>query len=248
MESVTYHDVKEYSIVWGEHSLHSWELRPTGGPSVRNCTAVLLHGAGHAESARVRPLAEALARRGVRSIGLDFVGHGRTGGSLLGSSLDDRLQQAMAAIDTLAPDDELIICGFSMSGHTALRLTSSTNVVALGLFCPAVYSAAAERLPFGPQFSTEIRKLNSWKDSPALDAAAHFQGRAAICIGQQDNVIPWAVIENITSNLRRNSSKARLEIIGQVGHQIAAWMSADIVSTDSIAIYLTEGLVRLSAE
>ncbi|MGV9834285.1 alpha/beta hydrolase [Nocardia niigatensis] len=239
MANATTPVISDHAIEWKRNTLYAWEMYPASGPVAQHCTAVLLHGAGRADSSRVHPLAEAFARRGVRSVGLDFVGHGRTGGSLLGSSLDDRLEQALAVVDSLAANDSLIICGFSMSGHTTLRLTCSANVLAIGLFCPAVYSAAAEPLPFGPQFSSAIRTENSWIDSPALKAATLFRGRAAICIGQKDDVIPWPVVEHITSSLRQNSSELRLDVLGLVGHQIGTWMADNPSAADSMAAYLT---------
>jgi pimeloyl-ACP methyl ester carboxylesterase len=169
-------------------TLHSTYF-PTNTPGQGRAVAVILHGAGQSDSTRHQRLAEHFIDKGVSIISLDFVGHGKTGGNVGDNNLAKRTLHALAVIkhwtDETTP---LILCGFSMSGHTTLRLSAllGTRVKSLGLFCPAVYAAEAEEIHFGQPFTAIIRRPESWRSSLALQDAYDFRGRAAIIVGTED--------------------------------------------------------------
>jgi len=73
----------------------------------------------------VRPLAEALGRRGCSVLAPTLAGHGASLRDLAGSGWRDWLRSAEAALDTLQASvggAPVAICGFSMGGLLALRL------------------------------------------------------------------------------------------------------------------------------
>lgn len=230
--------MEECELALNDKTFHSWRLSTgTAGKTV----AVLLHGAGTSDSTRAVSLAEDFAAAGIPVVSLDFFGHGKTGGELAQTSLTERINQAETAITFWTkPDDTLIICGFSMSGHVVLRLTESLGdrVQSIGLFCPAVYAKEAEDVPFGPAFSEIIRRPHSWQNSLALEVAAKFKGRALIFISADDEVIPWPVVAEIASRLRISASDVRLQLVRGARHQLMQWLASQPEHRKSIVNYL----------
>lgn len=166
-----------------------WLIDGNGAPQ-----ALLLHGGGTSSSAGLQPLREHLRDQGIASTAFDFIGHGRTGGVLIGSSLAERLAQVEAVMQAtgLTPGSSGII-GFSMGGHIAALAAGKHGFAACGLVIPAAYAAAAAELPFGPAFSAAIRRPESWRDSDAFTALSAFRGRVQIVSAELDAVVPAAI-------------------------------------------------------
>ena len=189
------------------------------GPAV-----VMLHGAGGASSDRLRPLAMPFLNIGSQVISFDFPGHGKSGQPSAARSLESRFAIAREVVLAKVPSRHaLVLMGFSMSAHTTLRLTQllGPKVAGIALMCPAVYSPAAEVVPFGAEFSAVIREEGSWRSSPAFEWASEFRGRALVMIGSEDAVIPWEVVEGLMRSLRLRASRTRLEVVRGADHQLA---------------------------
>lgn len=217
-----------YTLPWETHQLYTWCLEPAtrleDAPTI-----ILMHGAGTADSTRTEGLAETYAGHGVRVISFDFVGHGKTGGAMRDMTLRLRTEVAKVVIDhwTVA-NEQLILSGASMSGHTALRLTDilGDRVTALALMAPAIYAAAAEEVLFTEEFSNIIRTENSWQDSLALRNAEAFMGKVHILLGADDPVIPWGVAQHLLTTFRTNASEVRFDMVRGPGHGVSGWQSA----------------------
>lgn len=230
------HQLRESYIKIDDQELYSSYLKASA-PRVDRLTAVIMHGAGQASSSRYTQLAQEFADKGLSVILLDFIGHGKTGGNIADNSLRKRTVHALAAIEYWTNNSTpLVLCGFSMSGHTALRTASilGDRVKSLGLFCPAVYAAESEILAFGPTFTNLIRTPGSWHNSPALKDAAHFTGRATIIIGDEDEVIPSEVIASLEQELKKSASQLNIELLPGATHQIAKWLAAHEAKSRSI--------------
>ena len=160
------------------------------------CNAVVLHGAGQSSRERFARLRRSLYNKGMPSVSFDFIGHGETGGSLLGSTLHSRTEQASAVIQH-AGREPLTLIAASMSGYTAIKLLKFFAVEHLILLVPAVYTHRAYDIPFGSAFSTAIRKPGSWRDSDAFRILPAFKGNLLIIAAESDDVIPREVIERI---------------------------------------------------
>lgn len=234
------HLLQETRLEITEQSVHSTFLQ-AAKPRADGLTAVILHGAGQSDSSRHALLASFFADAGISVVSLDFVGHGKTGGDMKASSLALRTRHAAQAIDHWAPDKPLILCGFSMSGHTVLRLAAqlANRVQSIGLFCPATYAAKAEDLAFGPSFTETIRQPESWRTSLALRDAAHFTGKAAVVIGAKDNVIPWDVVVATVTALKTGAKETRLEILSDADHRLALWLGEHQSFGQDIVRYLS---------
>ena len=64
--------------------------------------------------------------------------------------------------------------------YNAIRLTQTHEVASLILIVPGIYTPSAYTLPFGPQFSSAIRRERSWEDSDAWDMLAQYRGRLLV--------------------------------------------------------------------
>ena len=167
------------------------------------CRAVVLHGAGKSSRRRFSRLRQALHERGVPTAAFDFIGHGETGGDLIGSSLQSRTEQAAAVIQKVG-QEPLALLGASMGAYTAIKLTERFRVEHLILLVPAVYTARAYALPFGPDFSSAIRKPKSWRDSDAWDLLGRFRGNLLVFAAEEDAVIPFEVVKRIYGSARQS--------------------------------------------
>lgn len=188
---------------------------------------VVLHGAGKSSRMRFTRLRRALNERGIPTVAFDFVGHGETGGELIGSSLHDRTEQA-AAVIRKAAEEPLTLIGASMSGHTAIKLTEMFRVDHLVLLVPAVYTARAYRLPFGPVFQSTIRVPGSWKDSDAWDILSNFQGNLLVIAAEDDPVIPKEVVERIYGSAKK--ARRRLLHVVPGSHHIGLFPRDEDIS------------------
>lgn len=197
-----------------------------GDPS--GATAVVLHGAGTGSAERLRPLVREFAARGVRALAFDFSGHGESTGRLAELSLRRRFEQAVAVIDAYAgTDGPLVLAGFSMSGQTVADLVRhyGERVAALGLCAPAVYAAEAWDVPFGDgngPFSRIIRRPDSWREAPALQALRSYEGRAVLAVPGTDAVIPPAVTEAVQDALATRAQYTRFDV-PQAQHRLGDW-------------------------
>ncbi|MDV9200294.1 alpha/beta fold hydrolase [Streptomyces sp. Wh19] len=198
-----------------------------GEPS--GTTAVLLHGAGTGSKERLLPLVREFVAHGCRAIAFDFSGHGESTGQLGELSLRRRFEQAVAVIEAYAgADGPLVLVGFSMSGQTVADLARhyGDRVAALGLCAPAVYAAEAWDEPFGDgngRFSGIIRRPDSWREAPALDALRAYESRAVLAVPGTDAVIPPAVTEAVQEALAARAQYTRLDL-PDASHQLGLWL------------------------
>ncbi|MFF7562773.1 alpha/beta fold hydrolase [Streptomyces pseudovenezuelae] len=219
-----------------------------GGPFVAgNPTAVLLHGAGRGSKERLLPLLDEFVAHGCRALAFNFSGHGQSSGALAELSLRRRFEQAVAVIDAHTPaDGPLVLVGFSMSGQTVADLVRhyGERVVALGLCAPAVYAGEAWDVPFGHgdgEFSEIIRRPDSWRRAPALDALRAHEGRAVLAVPGTDAVIPPEVTEAVQEALAFRSQFTRLEL-PDADHQLGRWLSDHADARRALVSALLTGL------
>ena len=93
--------------------------------------ALCLHGLS-ATPWEVRPIAEALARRGVRCVGPVQPGHGDTKERLAASNQEEWVDAASAQLASLRErHDRVVLVGVSMGGLVSLLLASRTPVTAV---------------------------------------------------------------------------------------------------------------------
>lgn len=187
-----------------------------GDAYAERCDTIVLHGAGKSSRARFSRLREGLNASGIPSVSFDFLGHGETGGALVGSSLQERTAQAAAVIRHTCCEP-LTVIGASMGAYTAIKLTEIFSVDNLILLVPAVYTPQAYETPFGPAFSAVIREPGSWQDSDAFRILAGFKGKLLVIAAEADAVIPMAVIQKIQASARQAETN-RLHIVPESKH------------------------------
>ncbi|MCJ7830777.1 MAG: alpha/beta hydrolase [Desulfobacterales bacterium] len=203
---------RPFRVDFGDRALVGDVL--TGDASAR---VLILHGAGNSERKRFEPLRRHLAARGISSCAFDFIGHGDTGGQLIGSSLEERTGQACRVIDAQAVRRPLALVAASMGAYTAVKLLEHYPVEVLVLLVPAMYAAEAYRVPFGPGFSETIRRPESWQSSDAWALLAAYAGRLLIVAAENDTVIPPGVIRRLHDSAVRARDR-RLCIVPGVSH------------------------------
>ncbi|MBA4709830.1 alpha/beta fold hydrolase [Aquitalea aquatica] len=181
---------------------------------------LLLHGAGQADRSSYLPLRQHLQSQRVASSAFDFIGHGETGGSLLGSSLRQRVEQALAVYRHCHADNKPVaLLGSSMGAYIALHLLEQLPCSHLILQVPGAYTPQAFDVPFGPAFSAMLRQPLSWLDSDAWSRLQQFRGHVLIVAAKQDAVIPRSLIEKLYASTSQCRSSQLLWLAG-AGHQL----------------------------
>lgn len=171
-----------------------------------------IHGGGNAQEAVFAGVRAELAQRGVGSTAFDCIGHGRTGGDKLGSSLADRTAQVRAVID--ATRRPTAILGASMGAYNALRLAPELKPRALVLVVPGIYCPQAYEVPFGPGFSQVIRQPRSWADSDAWAILSQFTGRLLVVAAGNDEVVPLEIPQRLHEAANNAQSRSLLVVPG----------------------------------
>ncbi|MEM8798562.1 MAG: alpha/beta fold hydrolase [Pseudomonadota bacterium] len=182
----------------------SFDAKDPGG-NVPSPSAFFIHGAGKSHARRTDYLSEWLAGRGIASTSFDQEGHGESEGALEGSSLARRAAEADFVHQTLSKGPLALVAGSSMGGHLAIRKGVFWQSPAIALFCPAVYGHRAWDLAFGAAFRDFIRKPGSFRQSDALEALSGYQGRMAVFIGADDEVIPSEVLDLLAEHAKSAS-------------------------------------------
>ena len=207
---------------------------------------LLLHGAGLATNrCAFQQLRYKLESAGISSCAFDFIGHGETGGTLLGSNLDERTRQVLAVINAGKLTKQYAVLAASMSGYTAVKLLMHQDIRRLILIVPAAYAREAYAVPFGNQFSEIIRQPRSWEYSDAWEILNAFTGRLLLIAAERDEVVPLEVIERFFTSASR-AAERKLYVIPRSSHKILHFLAMnpkeyeDVVET--IRIFLdTEG-------
>lgn len=160
-----------------------------------------------------------LADDGIGSVAFDFAGVGETAGNMRQESLSKRIDDAALVaqwMKTRNPDVAFYLCGVSMGGYVALALVDKMP----GMFSkiiiqvPAAYSAAAHGLKFDESFTQELRRPDSWKDSPSFGWFENFTGPKMLLACEKDQTIPREIIDRYKEVGERAGNFTYKEIAG----------------------------------
>jgi uncharacterized protein len=186
------------------------------------CSALLLHGGGTSGAAGFRELRTYLYAQHVETLAFDCIGHGRTGGPQLGTTLKDRVEQVHAVIDSQRLEvSGLAIIGFSMGAYVALKAAVEAGVPRLGLAIPAAYATQAYGVPFGPEFSRILRAPRSWENSDAFEIAREYTGHLLVVSAEEDKVVPGEIPQKYASSPSKRTSTVHHVVKGS-GHDLSA--------------------------
>jgi len=212
----------DFSVPSGAHTLRGTITGSAAGDAPR---LLALHGGGQSSRRGIQYLLAGLARARVASAAFDFSGHGESTGQVEGSSLNERVAQAMAVAGHVAPGRPLSLIGTSMGGHVACSLMEWLQPPALMLFSPAAYVAEAQDAPFGPRFQAILRSTVDYASSPAFAALDRFEGRLLLVYGTADAVIPAQVLDQYERRARRAKSVEVVRLEG-AGHKLHDWLQS----------------------
>jgi uncharacterized protein len=194
-----------------------------------------LHGAGNSDRSRCVAVCNAAAKLGLKTFSFDFSGAGRSSKNGL-PSVQKRTEEAQAVLEALLSDcSSVIVLAFSMSGHVAISLTKfNPKISGLILCSPALYSQSAVTIPFGPSFSENIRRPNSWKESCHESTLADFEGKTVLLRPKRDDVIPEGVFEIIERSSQRDRFKK--VIFDDAPHTMGSWFNENTaIAEEAIA-------------
>lgn len=157
----------------------AFEMTPPGYDG--RVSALCLHGFTGTPY-EMRPIAEELARRGIRCVGPVMAGHGSTASQLAKTSYAEWIDLARAALGKLRADSEQVfVAGMSMGGVVTLALAAENLADAVAVMGTPLRLPLAIRLavplakyiaPFRKKKpgETDIREPNARDRHPALDA------------------------------------------------------------------------------
>lgn len=184
-------------------------------------TALLLHGGGASAADGFQELRAFLYAQAIETLAFDFVGHGRTGGPQLGTTLQERVQQVHAAINSqrLEPST-LTLIGFSMGAYVAVKAAVEVGAHRLCLAIPAAYAAQAYMAPFGPAFSQILRTPRSWVNSDAFDLTRDYTGHLLVVSAEEDKVVPAEIPQRYASAGDNRASTVHHVVKGS-GHNLS---------------------------
>lgn len=166
---------------------------------------LFLNGAGAALSKdRFVGMQAELAKAGYNSLSFDYIGTGATGGDLNTTSLENRIEQCLAAVlwlqEQYGPIGELSIYGVSMGGYAALGLAAylqshgPVQPRAVILAAGAAYAPEAHAVLFGPQFTSilrsDINRKPSWTDSLSFEWLRTSVADVLLIVAEKDEVVP----------------------------------------------------------
>jgi pimeloyl-ACP methyl ester carboxylesterase len=204
--------IVDFDVEFEDHVLKGDQFVGSGSNRI-----LYLHGAGASSRHGHRLLRGALQQRGLGSTCFDCIGHGETGGALAQSSVASRTRQAQAVADARGLPQPLAVFGASMGAYNAIRMTQSHHVDALVLIVPGVYTPDAYEVPFGPDFSTVIRRERSWADSDAWEILSRFEGRLLVIAAENDATIPLEIPERLVAAATRAQSR-QLHVVQGAEH------------------------------
>ncbi|WP_432728939.1 alpha/beta hydrolase [Variovorax sp. W6] len=212
----------DFSVASRAHTLRGTITNNSAGDAPR---LLALHGGGQSSRRGIHYLLAGLAHAGVPGASFDFSGHGESTGQVEGSSLNERVAQALAVAGHVAPGRAISLIGTSMGGHIACSLIERLQPPALVLFCPAAYVAQAQDAPFGPSFQGILRSTVDYASSPVFTALEGFEGRLLLVYGTEDAVIPTQVLDQYESRARRAKSVEVVRLEG-AGHKLHDWLQS----------------------
>ena len=172
-----------------------------------------LHGGGHADHTRYTALIERFNSVGIISHAFDH--HATT----LAGRLDEaELELAKLKSQHGLSDGEIYVWGSSMGGHVAARLTRiHPDLAGVILQSAAAYSQAAENIPFGPDFTAELTRNESYLESPVFSLISKYTNPILVMYGELDNVIPQAVKDRYISRAKQNG---QYFLLPKAGHSL----------------------------
>jgi alpha/beta superfamily hydrolase len=156
----------------------------------------------------------------IASVSFDYSGVNGSGVPLEQSSLEARINEASWVTDWAkehVPAEQYVLFGTSMGGYIALGLVNKKPAFfdTIILHAPAAYSPQANNLNFGPDFTKEIRKENSWADSLSFHWLKRYTGKILLVESEKDEVVPQEIIERY-----KGVSRPEILLLKEAPHDI----------------------------
>lgn len=211
---------EDFDVRVGPNTLRVSRFTPEGRSVEKRVLS--LHGAGAAVRQRTFYLADFLTTNGAQFVTFDFSGHGESSGTLEESSLRLRKEQALEVARVALDAKVDVLMGNSMGGFIAVELLASLDPESVVLLCPAMYDRRAFDVCFDSTFTTILRAPESFRNNDAAAKLQAYQGRVMLVIGENDKVIPSAVME-IYEEAAGRAAELRSLVIPNAPHVLHVW-------------------------
>ena len=183
------------------------------------------HGGSREENGGFRRLAEAITKRGIATIRMDFPGCGESKASFTQNTMTNMISDSNACLSYMPkkyPIDKtrLGILGYSMGGRVAMDIVKNPNqpYKAMGLLAPAVAPGddlinllAGQALELSNEWYADLR--NSQPTNNVV-----FKGPSLIILGNKDRVITTAECDAAEKALKRAGSAVTRILIPNADH------------------------------
>lgn len=162
---------------------------------------VFYHGRGSSQKGYIAR-AEAVAKKGIICLTFDFRGRGESEGEFSQLSIQDGIDDALAAFDFLARQggtdkNRLGICGRSYGGYLAALVSGKREIKSLVLSAPAIYKDEWRELPCGEIFEKEYREFfntGDFENNQAMKTMKRFKGNLYVIVNEKDEVVSENVV------------------------------------------------------
>jgi predicted alpha/beta-fold hydrolase len=169
--------------------------------TVNHAPIIVVLGGGANVSFKDSALADIdvqLAQSGFSSVVFDYRGVGDTAKLLPNTSLDSRLEDALAVIRYVRkefPTRPLYLLGISMGGDLAIRASDEERVEGVILVAPMAYQEHVRALPFGNDMKVVKTNRIQGLKSPEFATLERYEGKLFLAYPRFDDVIPKKLLQ-----------------------------------------------------
>lgn len=155
-----------------------------------NAPAILfLHGGGATDAQSAIVLLREIAEAGFYIIAPNFSGSGDPDKQAITkySSLQKRIEEAEVVINKLVKKpNELIVIASTMGAYIATQIAAKYQFKRLIALCPPSYSNTALQLRFGPEFTKDLHRKDSYKENNIQELIKEYSGEVVLFRAKDD--------------------------------------------------------------
>lgn len=186
---------------------------------------------------------------GISSVSFDYSGVNGSGDPLEKSSLKLRVEEGVCVTEWMKNKihtELYMLYGVSMGGYIALGLTAKKPNMfkKLILHTPAAYSSKSHDVPFGEQFTEEIRREGSWEDSLSFGWLKEYNKPTLLIEAEDDKVIPTQIIEKYRA-IKREDKDFKILFLKDAPHNLWGNTSKDIQFRNEIYDTLVDFIAQV---
>lgn len=182
---------------------------------------IIFHGMTSSEKGYV-PLAAELAEHGIAGLAICMRGHGESEGDFNKSTVEEAVNDALAAYDFLSKQAGIDVTRIGMVGSSVgailAAMASKKRAVRSIIFrAPAAYTLDMMQLSMAGTMTNEaeqFHEIHNLSETPAGQAIEKFKGSFLVAASEKDTIIPSNVTQGYVDIAKNASQKGLLVIKG----------------------------------